>query len=339
MPFALRRILSHRAIAAAAVGAAIAGACAARTLATPAARVRVWAFTVPWDARSSALAREHAAQLDAVISGWIQLDSLTGAPFAEFRDTLARARPSGMRVMGIVTNAVAGRFHAEGVRGLGADPVALARAAGEIARRLTSGGYRGVVIDLEGFAAADRDVATAVVRAIADSARRRGVSPIGVAVPAVDTTVFRGRDLVPSADYLVVMLYDQHWTTSTPGPLAAPDWVRGATKLWVGAVGAEHVVAALPLYGYRWPTTGPAAALSYANAQRDAAAAGVQLQRDTASSTLRATSPGAWELWISDAGLVERLVREVRAEGVNTIALWRLGQEDPGVWSVLSRSR
>ena len=335
---ALRRLLSQSPLAAAAIGAAIAGACAARTLGAP-ARLRVWAFTVPWEARSSAIAREHAVQLDAVVSGWIQLDSLTGAPFAEFRDTLARAKPSGMRLMGIVTNAVAGRFHADGVRQLGADPTALAHAAGDVARRLTSGGYRGVVIDLEGFAAADRDVATAVVRAIADSARRRGVSPVAVAVPAVDTTIFRGRDLVPSADFLLVMLYDQHWTTSAPGPLAAPDWVRGATKLWVGEVGAAHIVAALPLYGYRWPTTGAAAALTFANAQRDAAAAGVPLQRDTASSTLRATSPGAWDLWVSDAGLLSALIREVRAEGVNTIALWRLGQEDPAVWSVLSRSR
>lgn len=338
MSFTFRRFLSHRALAAAIAGAAIAGACAARTLGAP-ARLRVWGFTVPWDARSSALAREHAVQLDAVVSGWIQLDSLTGEPFAEFRDTLARARPSGMRLMAIVTNAVAGRFHAGGVRALGADPAALARAAGDVARRLTSGGYRGAVIDLEGFAAADRDVVVAAVRAIADSARRHGVSPVAVAVPAVDTTVFHGRDLVPSADYLLVMLYDQHWTTSAPGPLAAPDWVRGATKLRVAEVGATHVVAALPLYGYRWPTAGPAAALTYADAQRDAAAAGVQLQRDTASSTLRATSAGAWDMWVSDAGLVDALIREVRAQGVNTIALWRLGQEDPAVWSVLSRAR
>lgn len=321
-----------------AVGAALAGACAARTLGAP-ARVRVWGFTVPWDARSSAIAREHAVQLDAVISGWIQLDSLTGAPFAEFRDTLARARPSGMRLMGIVTNAVGGRFHPDGVRRLGADPAALARTAGDVARRLTSGGYRGVVIDLEGFAAADRDVVVAAVRAIADSAHRHGVSPVAVAVPAVDTMVFRGRDLVPSADYLLVMLYDQHWTTSAPGPLASPDWVRGATQLRVGEVGAAHIVAALPLYGYRWPTTGAAAALTYADAQRDAAAAGVPLQRDAASSTLRATSPGSWDLWISDAGLVSSLVKEVRAEGVNTIALWRLGQEDPLVWGVIARNR
>lgn len=321
-----------------AVGVAAIGACAARSLGAP-SPLRVWGFTVPWDAKSSADARDHAGRLDAVVSGWIQLDSLTGQPFVEFRDTLARARPAGMRLMGIVTNAVAGRFHADPMRRLAADPAALARAAGDVARRLTSGGYRGVVIDLEGFAAADRSVATAVIRAIADSARARRVLPIAVAVPAVDTAVFNGRDLVPAADYLLVMLYDQHWMNSAPGPLAAPDWVRGATALRVGEVGADHVVAALPLYGYRWPTTGRAAALTFADAQRDAAAAGLTLQRDPASSSLRATSTGAWDLWVSDAGLIDALIREVRDQGVHTIALWRLGQEDPAMWSVLNRGR
>jgi spore germination protein YaaH len=313
-------------------------ACAARSLGAP-APLRVWGFTVPWDAKSSANARAHAGQLDAVISGWIQLDSLTGQPFAEFRDTLARNRTSGLRLMGIVTNAVGGHFHADPMRQLAADPAALARAAGDASRRLTAGGYRGVVIDLEGFAPTDRAVATTVVRALADSARARGVGPISVAVPAVDTTIFNGRDLLPAVDYLLVMLYDQHWMTSPPGPLAAPDWVRGATALRIGEVGASHVVAALPLYGYRWPTSGPAAALSFADAQRDAAAANVTLQRDPATSTMRATSPGVWDLWVSDAGLIDALIREVRAQGVNTIALWRLGQEDPAVWGTVSRSR
>jgi spore germination protein YaaH len=297
--------------------------------------MHVWGFTVPWDAGSGSSARAHAAQLDAVVSGWIQLDSLTGEPFAEFRDTLARNTPPGMRLMAIVTNAVGGRFHADAVRRLAADPAALSLAAGTVARRLTAGHYRGLVIDLEGFLPADRDVVSAVARAIADSARRRGVTPIAVAVPAVDTAAFPGRSFVPAADYILVMLYDQHWTTSAPGPLAAPDWVRAATALRVAEVGAQHVVAALPLYGYRWPTTGPAAAVSFADAQRDAANANLQLQRDAATSTLRATSPGAWDMWISDAGLIDALIRTVRAEGVETIALWRLGQEDPAVWTVL----
>jgi spore germination protein YaaH len=302
-------------------------------------RLRVWGFTVPWDAKSSATARDHSAQLSAVISGWLQLDSVTAQPFAEFRDTLARNRVSGLRLMAIVTNAVAGRFHPAAVRQLAANPDALGRAAGDVARRLTSGGYRGLVIDLEGFAPADREGLVTVVRALADSARQHAIAPIALAVPAVDTVTFPGRNFVPAVDYLLVMLYDQHWTTSAPGPLAAPDWVRAATAARVAEVGPSHVVAALPLYGYRWPTTGPAAALTFADAQRDAAAAGVQLQRDTTTATLRATSPGAWDLWISDAGLITRLIGEVRSQGVNTIALWRLGQEDPSVWTALARVR
>jgi spore germination protein YaaH len=40
-------------------------------------------------------------------------------------------------------------------------------------------------------------------------------------------------------------------------------------------------------------------------------------------------------MWVSDAGLIDALMRTVRAQGVETIALWRLGQEDPAVWTVL----
>ena len=338
MLLAKRHFTPQRSLLLAAVGIAAVGACAARSLGAP-ARLRVWGFTVPWDAKSSASARDHAAQLTAVVSGWIQLDSLTGQPFAEFRDTLARSAPPGMRLMAIVTNAVGGRFHPDAVRRLAGDPTELARAAAEVARRVSSAGYHGLVIDLEGFVAADRDAIALVARAFADSVHGRGVTPIAVAVPAVDTATFPGRSFVPGADYLLVMLYDQHWTTSAPGPVAAPDWVRGATMLRVAEVGAQHVVAALPLYGYRWPTSGPAAALSFADAQRDAGEAGTELKRDPATASLRATSPGSWDLWVSDAGLIDALIREVRAQGVGTIALWRLGQEDPAVWSVLTRSR
>ena len=320
------------------LGIATIGACAARSFTAP-ARLRVWGFTVPWDAASSASARAHAAQLDAVVSGWIQLDSATGQPFAEFRDTLARAAPPGMRLVAILTNASGGRFHPDAVRQLAANTDALGRAAGDVARRLTSGGYRGLVIDLEGFTAADRDAVATVVRAVADSARRHKIAPIAVAVPATDTATFAGRALLPAVDYLLVMLYDQHWSTSPPGPIASPTWVRNATALRVAEVGASHVIAALPLYGYRWPPSGAATSVTYATAQANAAAAGLQLQRDSASSTLRATNAGAWDLWVSDAALIARLVREVQAQGVNSIALWRLGQEDPALWGALANVR
>lgn len=330
----LFRALCPRRAAPVLIGITLTAACAARPL-IAAARLHVWAFTVPWDAASAAAARAHAAQLDAVVSGWIQLDSITGQPYAEFRDTLARGGPPGTRLMAIVTNAVGGHFHPDVVRALAADPNALARAAGALAKRLTTAHYRGMVLDLEALGPADRDLTARVARAFIDSVRAHGVSPIAVAVPATDTASFPGRAFVPLADYLLVMLYDQHWSTSTPGSIASPAWVRNSLALRIAEVGSRHVIAALPLYGYRWPPTGPATAITFGEAQRNTAVANAPLTRDTLTQTLHAASTGAWELWVSDAGLVRALIRQVTAQGVDRIALWRLGQEDPAVWQVL----
>lgn len=331
------RFIRSRALPLVVIGVTTIAACAARSLGST-ARTRVWGFTVPWDATSAASARAHATQLDGVVSGWIQLDSVTGQPFAEFRDTLARAR-SVSPLMAIVTNAVGGRFHPDAVRQLARDPAALSRAAAAVARRVSSANYQGMVLDLEGVGAADRDATSRVARAFVDSARARGVSPIAIAIPATDTAAFPGRVFAPLADYLLVMLYDQHWSTSTPGSIASPAWVRNSLARRVAEVGPRNIIAALPLYGYRWPPSGAATAITFAEAQRNITAADVSLTRDSVTQTLFAASPGGWELWVSDAGLLAALLREVRAQGVDHIALWRLGQEDPDVWNVLSANR
>jgi peptidoglycan-N-acetylglucosamine deacetylase len=139
------------------------------------------------------------------------------------------------------------------------------------------------------------------------------------------------------ADLLVVMLYDEHWSTSQPGPIATPAWVRRTLGARVAEVGAGRIVAALPVYGYQWRNSQPATPLSFDDARRAAAQASVELARDPASLSLHAIQPGDWELWQSDAGLLRALYAEVTSLGVTKIALWRLGLEDPGVWSVLRR--
>ena len=295
-----------------------------------------WAFTAPWDPRSAASVRANARHLDAVVTGWIQLDSITGQPFSEFPDTLSRTM-TGARPMVIVANAVGGRFHPAPMRRLGRNPSALARASGAIARTAVAGGYRGMVIDIEALGPADLDVTRTVVRAIADSARALGVAPIAVAIPALDTAAYPARAFIPAADYVLPMLYDEHWTTSPPGPIASPDFVRRALALRVAEVGPSRVVAALPFYGYRWPLNRPATDISFDDARRDAASGGVELRRDPATQTLRASRPGEWELWVSDAGLLASLLREVDAAGVRRVAFWRLGQEDPAIYDLLQR--
>lgn len=300
----------------------------------PAPAAERWGFTAPWDARSGASVRAHGAQLDAVVTGWIPLDSLTGAPFTLYRDTIGTPVTTAARRMALVTSYHGSSFHPEPLRALALRPDSLSHVSNAIAERAVRGGYRGLVLDFEGMTPADTGVTRAIVASLVSAAHARGIAPVVVALPASDTAGYPAR-LFDTADLLMVMLYDQHWATSPPGAIAAPEWVRRTLATRVAESGASRIVAALPLYGYQWRATGEATTIGYDDAGRLAAEAGVALDRDPATSTLHATRAGAdgWELWVSDAVLLAQLRAEVLALGVRRLAFWRLGLEDPSFWS------
>jgi hypothetical protein len=308
---------------------------------TPVARnlpplASVWGFTAPWDARSDSSVRASASKLDAVVTGWIQLDSVTALPTLLYPDDSTRTLPHAERYA-LITSWHRDRFHPETIRKLGSDRGALALASARIGAIVAAQGYRGVVIDFEAQSPADIEIAVNVARTIADSAKQHGATTTSIALPATDTAAYPTRAFLAAVDYAVIMLYDEHWSTSAPGPIATTDWVRRALARRIADVGASRVIAALPVYGYLWKPNQPAQAVGFFEATRLALEANVSLTRDPASLSLHAIQPGSWELWMSDAQLLAALRTEVAALGVTRVALWRLGLEDPAVWAALSR--
>jgi spore germination protein YaaH len=299
-------------------------------------RAEVWAFTGPWDPSSTSAVRAYGSGLDAVVTGWIGLDSMTARPIEPvlYPDTV-RPRRGTLRRMAIVTSWHGDRFHPQTIRSLAGDPARLAQTAGLIARHAAAKGYRGLVLDFEALTPADTGALALVVRTIADSAHRLGVRPVAVAIPATDTAAYPIRMLLAVADLVAPMLYDQHWAGSAPGPIADPLWARQVLARRIAEAGSPaRIVAALPAYGYRWwpESKRPTDHISYREAQRIAAEARVPLVRDPVTRTLRAVRPGEWELWVADADLMRTLVRDARAAGVRRFAVWRMGQEDSAVW-------
>lgn len=302
-------------------------------------RTEFWGFTGPWETRSSASVRAYGGQLSAVITGWITLDSATGLPVlpSPYPDTV-RPLSGTPRRMAIVTSWHGDKFHQQSVRRLGRDPQRLARAAAAIGRYAQSMRYTGLVLDLEALTAADLPALLRVAKAIADSARARGVGTIAMAIPAADSAAYPARRLLDVVDAVVVMLYDQHWSTSGAGPIAEPSWVRSALAARVAEAGPSRIIAALPAYGYRWRKGVPVAeSIGYEDAVRMAAAARAPLKRDERTRTLTMRGPGGEEIWVADAGLLAALVEESRSLGVNRFAIWRLGQEDPAIWRTVIR--
>jgi len=295
----------------------------------PRSRVELWGFTAPWDQRSAASVTCNAPMLSVLISGWIRLDTLSAMPVAAYPDSAHPRR--GPRRFALVTTYQHDRFHRETIQRLAGDDALRARVAGALAAWAVDSGYRGLVLDFEGLTRDDTVALAAVVQSIADSAHRRHIRPVTVAIVPTDTLAYASRHLA-SADLLLVMLYDEHWATGAPGPIASPTWVRQALALRVAEAGAARLVAALPAYGYLWKAPAPAAVLSFADAQRQASALGIPLVRDSISATLHFVRPDSAEAWVADAVLTRQLVQAAESLGVRRFALWRLGLEDPGVW-------
>ena len=294
-----------------------------------------WGFTGPWDRRSDRSVEEHGASLARVITGWIALDTTSFLPVRAYGDSIGKDPALAGRTMALITSYNGSRFHPEVIRGLGGSPQATGITAGAIASLVDSAGYRGVVIDFEGMTPRDLDPLLAVTRAVADSVRAHGVSTVVIAVPQVTLPPIRRRCCFSRRISSCRCSTISTGAHSPPGPIASPDWVTRNLGARVAEVGAARIVAAFPLYGYRWRKTAETEVISFDDARRLTTMTNTVLIRDHASATLHAQSPEGWELWVSDRVLLETLVSEARQLGVRTFALWRLGLEDPAIWDFI----
>jgi peptidoglycan-N-acetylglucosamine deacetylase len=289
-----------------------------------------WAFSAPWDPRSAASVRAHGREFGAVVTGWVALDTLTLLPTPLYHDTVG---PTLQR-FALVTNYFRDRFRPETVRKLAGEESLLSHTTDSLASLIVSRGYRGVVIDFEGMAPADTTALTTVVHAIAGHLHARAVSPVAMTVVAADTTTYPARALIAAgADRLIVMVYDEHWSTSAPGPIASPRWARQIIAARVAeARGPAHLVVAVPTYGYQWRRGASSVVVGADDAHRLASTWHTTLARDPVSLNLTATGPDSATLWVADGLTADTLVAIAGRLGINTFALWRLGLADSAFW-------
>jgi peptidoglycan-N-acetylglucosamine deacetylase len=156
-------------------------------------------------------------------------------------------------------------------------------------------------------------------------------------------------ELARNTDGIVLMNYDQHEETSSPGPIAAQDWFENNLKHVLKIVPKEKLICAIGNYGYNWTMSlaskhHPAKvqdtedisvqdgwqAASEANA--DLRLAGDELNPhftyDDEDAHVR------HQVWMLDAVTTLNELRAARQMGLQTFALWLLGEEDPSVWSI-----
>src|SRR5215213_418487 len=143
-----------------------------------------------------------------------------------------------------------------------------------------------------------------------------------------------------ASDYLILMAYDQHWTGSDAGPVAAQDWFEQKLIARMRDLDASKTIIALGNYGYNW---------SDANNEADEVtfqeALIIARESSTAPAFDSATRNPYFEydeednshhkVWFLDAVTAYNQMRAASGYKPAGFGIWRLGSEDPSVWSIL----
>ena len=225
-----------------------------------------------------------------------------------------------------------------------ADPAARAAHVEHIRALVRERGFDGIDIDYEHLTAADRDPFTAFVTALASGLHADGKLLAVTLHPKSSEPGPQPKNQAQNyaaigrvADEVRIMLYDYHWDTSAPGALAPINWVRSVMTWAATQVPVTKLVLGAATYGYDWVGK-RGTSFMWAEIMRRAANNGATVQY---SQTMEAPwfeyvdSRGRQHtVWFENARSIaakKAIMRDIGAIGMH---YWRLGGEDPAIWTV-----
>jgi peptidoglycan-N-acetylglucosamine deacetylase len=304
-------------------------------------------FYVSWDPDSRASLAQHIGQLDIVAPQWFALKDaggdldITDDPQAV---ALIASQPHPPAVLPVIHNARAELFDTALADGLLLHPAAQDKLVANLVAQAQAHGYAGYVFDLENMSPNALKAYPALL-----AKARAALKPLGLEVwvtAPFDDDDWPLKALQANSDTLILMAYDEHWLTGQSGPTAGEDWFEKYLNSRLSMLDPSHTIVAFGAYGYDWTKPdasgqGRADAVTFHEAIQTAHDSEVDIDMDD-----NALNPHygyideqgrQHDVWFLDATTTFNQIKVTDPWRVRGYGLWRLGSEDPGVWSLFGK--
>jgi len=303
----------------------------------PAGKPLVLAFSVGTDASRASLAA-HAAQISVVSPTGLRAAADGTLLGTVDPPSLAAASARGLPVWPLVQN---DGFDAAAVSRLLHDDNAVGRLVASLAALATRTGLGGIDLDFEELDPADRAALTAFVDRLGRALHAGGGRLAVAVVPHkpgglnLHSDVYDLPAIAAAADLVTVMAYEQHGQRTQPGPVGGLDWMRAIVAGTAPQLIGDRTLLGLATYARSW-SSGGAVADGYAPAVAAALATpGARVDEDFPADSL-VIHGGDGGLTYADPGAsIAGRVGLAAEHHLAGVAMWRLGFEDPAVWSEL----
>ena len=317
------------------------GARKATAVATAMSKPLYVGFYGPWDEASRASLQRHIGDLDWLAPVWVTVTGPTHQ-FSVLPDPSGRAvintaqhRPL---ILPVVQNFSNGQVDAAGAASLLADPRARRHLLDQLEPFLLANNASGAVFDFEQLDAVGRQHYLELLR----EARQRFARHnwlITVAVPVGEPW-----DLprfAALADKLFIMAYDEHSNDGPPGPIASQQWWVSVVASAVRQVPRDKIIVTIGNYGYDWHDKGgDPDDVEEAWVDAGDSEAPPVFDRVSGNSTFAYQDENGHDhtVWLLDAASAFNELTLLDRAGIRDVALWKLGSEDPGLWSIFGRN-
>lgn len=317
----------------------------------------VAAFYVPWQETGLHSLRAHAQNLTHLMPAWLHMDRTGGKLVTRDwdpeltphnLDVVQIARAAGVRICPILDNAEEGVFDPKRAQLLFRSPESQRALAEQVRDFLLANKFQGVNLDFENLTDPQYRRVLPFVEIMASTLHAAGLS--------VSMDVEAGRPEIPlralsrHCDFLVLMAYDEHYAGGDPGPIASAGWFHEVLKKTLEQVPPEKLVVGMGGYAYDWGegakeaesiTYQSALLLAQDNHPDEPPEKIIDFDADALNATFSyEDDDGKYhEVWMLDAASLYDEWQVARRREVLGAALWVLGNEDPGVWTLLHRGR
>ncbi|HEY2658808.1 MAG TPA: glycosyltransferase, partial [Caulobacteraceae bacterium] len=305
-------------------------------------------FYVSWDQESRQSLREHIGSLDVVAPQWVALRDPNGN--ADFTDdpeatALIAAAAKPPAIMAVIHNAHEATFDTAIGDGVILNKGAEDRLLTSLIDQAAKHGYAGYTFDLENLSPNAVAAYPAFLKHARDVLGPHGLE-VWVTAPFDDEDQpFKA--LEEATDTLILMAYDQHWSTGDPGPAAGQDWFEKNLDLRLSKLDPDKTIMAFGSYGYDWRARdktgqGRADVIDFHDAMQIARDSDATIRMD--DNALNPTFGYADEnqvkhtVWFLDATTLFNQIKVTDPWHVRGYAMWRLGSEDPGMWSLFGKN-
>ncbi len=303
-------------------------------------------FFVNWDDSSMTSLRENVGSLDMLVPEWLHLGDAAGTVVLDDLDRqhavlkfIAERRPD-LKVMPLINNFDGRDWQGRVLAGMVASPDARAHVIRQLLDYVASNRFPGVSIDFENIPPASMPQFARFIGELS-TAFHAANRLISVNVPA-DDEAFDYRSISKDTDYVIVMAYDQHWPAGTAGPIAGLEWFEKTLRRRLRETPGERMIVALGNYAYDWMPKTAAVERTFEEAVLTAKESEGVIHYDEASLnptfTYADDDDTLHQVWMLDATTAFNQLAIAGNLGAKGVGLWRLGSEDPSIWTFFGKN-